>query len=58
MDDVNYLLFRKQVSQLRAEEAATPESRAAHQGLVELYAGEVRAVRERNRIIALAANQP
>ena len=52
MDDVNYLLFRRQLSRARAEAAASPESRAAHEGLVQLYTDQVRAVRERNELIA------
>ena len=52
MDDVNYLLLRRQMSQYSADHAAGPESRAAHLGLVALYTGKVDEVRDKNRLIA------
>ena len=38
MEDVNYLLHRRQMSLFHADSAAGPESRAAHRDLARLYA--------------------
>lgn len=42
MDDLNYLLHREQVSLLRAQLAASSESRCAHQGLARAYGVRIR----------------
>lgn len=44
--DLNYLLYRHQVSLIRVRDAATPEARHAHQGLVHGYARRIAELRE------------
>ena len=39
--DFNYLYHRQQVSLMRANAAASPPARAAHEGLAELYARRI-----------------
>jgi hypothetical protein len=39
--DFNYLYHRQQVSLMRAEAAASPPARAAHEHLAELYSGQI-----------------
>lgn len=51
--DVNYLLHRQQVSLIRAQRAASPESRAAHLGLARAYRERVEAYRIGNREAAI-----
>lgn len=46
--DLNYLYFRRQVSQFAADNAACAASRQAHQGMADHYSAE----------IALARNPP
>ena len=52
MADVNYLLHRRQMSLVRADTAAGPESRAAHRDLARRYAEQVRQIRIANEIRA------
>jgi hypothetical protein len=42
MDDLNYLLHREQVALLRAQLAASSESRCAHEGLARAYGVRIR----------------
>lgn len=51
--DLNYLLYRHQVSLVRARDAASPEARHAHQGLVRGYAVRIAELRD-----ALSASLP
>lgn len=43
--DLNYLLYRHQISLMRADDAASPEARHAHQGLARGYAERISALR-------------
>ena len=40
--DLNQLLYRQQVSLMRADAAASPEARHAHQGLARGYGDRIR----------------
>jgi hypothetical protein len=51
--DLNYLLYRHQISLMRADSAASTEARHAHQGLARGYARRVAELRE-----VLAARLP
>lgn len=42
---LNYLLYRHQVSVMRAAVVRSPEARAAHLGLAAGYAGQIRDLR-------------
>lgn len=42
MDDLNYLFHREQVSLLRAQSAASSESRCVHEGLARAYGDRIR----------------
>lgn len=44
--DLNYLLYRHQVSLVRARDAASSEARCAHQGLVLGYARRITELRD------------
>lgn len=44
--DLNYLLYRHQVSLVRARDAASPEARHAHRGLVHGYARRIAELRD------------
>jgi hypothetical protein len=48
MTDVNYLLLRQQIALVQASRAASPESRAAHEGLARGYGDRVRDYRIEN----------
>lgn len=40
--DINYLLYREQVSRMRAEQAKSAGARRSHHGLAEGYAALIR----------------
>jgi hypothetical protein len=42
--DLNQLLYRQQVSLMRADAAASPEARHSHRGLARGYAERIRAL--------------
>jgi hypothetical protein len=44
--DLNYLLYRHQISIIRARDAASAEARYSHQGLVRGYALRIAELRE------------
>lgn len=46
--DVNYLLHRQQMSLINAQATASPEGRAAYEGLARGYIDQVEAYRRRN----------
>lgn len=43
--DLNYLLYRQQISLMRADAAANPEARVAHRSLAQCYADRIRTAR-------------
>jgi hypothetical protein len=43
--DLNELLYREQISLMRADDAASPEARCAHNGLAKAYAGRIKDMR-------------
>ncbi len=44
--DLNYLLYRHQISLMRADDAASMEARHAHQGLARGYAQRISELRK------------
>ena len=54
--DFNYLYHRQQVSLMRADAAASPPARAAHEGLAELYSDliEDKKAERRSRFDAIS----
>lgn len=44
--DVNYLLYREQVSRMRAEQAKSAGARRSHRGLADGYAALIRDHRD------------
>jgi len=55
--DLNYLLYRHQISLMRADSAASMEARHAHNGLARGYASRIAALRDilQARLPVLAA---
>lgn len=50
--DLNYLYFRRQVSQFAADNAACAASRQAHQGMADHYSAEIALARNPPRAVA------
>lgn len=48
--DINYLLYREQVSRMRAATAKSPDARRSHHGLAEGYAALIREHRDERRL--------
>jgi hypothetical protein len=44
--DLNYLLFRHQVSLMRADQASCAEAKIAHRGMAHNYAERIRVLRQ------------
>lgn len=52
---LNYLLYRHQVSLIRAREALSREAQIAHQRLADMYAQRIRAASDRLGGVPLVA---
>ena len=54
--DVNYLLFRQQISLIRAQSSASLEGRMAYEGLAQSYNERVDAYRRHNERLIIRAH--
>ncbi|MFZ2998250.1 hypothetical protein [Sphingobium sp.] len=54
--DVNYLLFRQQISLIRAQSSASLEGKAAYEGLAQSYNERVDAYKRLNEKMSVRAH--